>query len=157
MGTKPDVRRGRSVVYTLHAHLVFVPKYRRKVFTYTLLARCEEIMRQVCVDFGSELREFNGEPDHIRQYLWGATSGRPPTSPRPAEEHRWRSSRNTSRTRNNPADRLHARPPVQSIASSRALKGRDSCDSQVNRRTDASVPPYGGIERRETFVWGRTG
>jgi REP element-mobilizing transposase RayT len=29
----PDIRRGRSVVYTLHAHLVFTPKYRRGVFT----------------------------------------------------------------------------------------------------------------------------
>jgi putative transposase len=61
----PDVRRGRSVVYTLHAHLVFTPRYRRGVFTDAILKRCEEIMREVCTDFGAELREFNGERDHV--------------------------------------------------------------------------------------------
>jgi putative transposase len=61
----PDIRRGRTVVYTLHAHLVFTPKYRRKVFDDTMLTRCEEIMRKVCEDFGAELREFNGETDHV--------------------------------------------------------------------------------------------
>ncbi len=61
----PDLRRGRTVVYTLHAHLVFTPKYRRGPFTDEILVRCEEIMRNVCVDFGAELTEFNGESDHV--------------------------------------------------------------------------------------------
>ncbi len=61
----PDIRRGRSVVYTLHAHLVFTPKYRRGPFTDEILGRCEEVMRDVCTDFGAELREFNGERDHV--------------------------------------------------------------------------------------------
>lgn len=61
----PDIRKGRSVVYNLHAHLVFVPKYRRPVFTDEILGRCEEIMRAVCEDFNAELREFNGERDHV--------------------------------------------------------------------------------------------
>jgi putative transposase len=63
----PDIRRGRgrSVVYTLHAHLVFVPKYRRGVFTGEILTRCEEIMAEVCADFRAELTEFNGETDHV--------------------------------------------------------------------------------------------
>jgi putative transposase len=45
--------------------LVFVPKYRRGVFTDDILRRCEEIMRDVCADFRAELREFNGERDHV--------------------------------------------------------------------------------------------
>jgi putative transposase len=61
----PDIRRGRSVVHTLHAHLVFVPKYRRGVFTDEILTRCEEIMREVCEKANAELREFNGERDHV--------------------------------------------------------------------------------------------
>ncbi|MBP5940041.1 IS200/IS605 family transposase [Streptomyces acidiscabies] len=61
----PDLRRGRHVVFDLHAHLVFVTKYRREVFTDEMLARCEEIMREVCLSFGVELREFNGEEDHV--------------------------------------------------------------------------------------------
>jgi putative transposase len=61
----PDIRRGRSVVYNLHVHLVFVTKYRRGPFTDEILARCEEIMRQVCTSLGAELAEFNGETDHV--------------------------------------------------------------------------------------------
>ncbi|MFB9630361.1 IS200/IS605 family transposase [Nonomuraea helvata] len=61
----PDIRRGRTVVYSLHAHLVFTPKYRRGVFTDELLRRCEEIMIEVCDSFGAELVEFNGEHDHV--------------------------------------------------------------------------------------------
>jgi putative transposase len=49
----------------LHAHLVFVPKYRRNVFTDEILTRCEEIMREVCTKANAELREFNGEADHV--------------------------------------------------------------------------------------------
>jgi hypothetical protein len=46
-------------------HLVFVPKYRRNVFTDEILARCEEIVREVCTKANAELREFNGEADHV--------------------------------------------------------------------------------------------
>jgi putative transposase len=45
--------------------LVFTPKHRRGVFTDELLSRCEEIMAEVCDSFGAELREFNGESDHV--------------------------------------------------------------------------------------------
>ncbi|MFZ1947108.1 MAG: transposase, partial [bacterium] len=41
----PDVRRGRSVVWNLHVHLVFITKYRRGVLDDTMLTRCEQIMR----------------------------------------------------------------------------------------------------------------
>lgn len=61
----PNVRRGRSVVSNLHAHLVFTPKYRKAVFTSKLLTTCESAMRKVCDDFGVELTEFNGESDHV--------------------------------------------------------------------------------------------
>ncbi len=30
-----------------------------------MLSRCEQIMREVCADFEVELREFNGEDDHV--------------------------------------------------------------------------------------------
>ncbi|WP_455772741.1 IS200/IS605 family transposase [Streptomyces mirabilis] len=49
----------------MHAHLVFTPKYRRGPFTDEILTRCEEIMRDVCADFGAEPHEFNGEEDHV--------------------------------------------------------------------------------------------
>ncbi|MEV0632992.1 IS200/IS605 family transposase [Nonomuraea wenchangensis] len=65
METAPDIRRGRSVVHSLHAHSVFTPKYWRKVFTDEILRRCEDIMIEVCDSFGAMLVEFNGELDHV--------------------------------------------------------------------------------------------
>jgi len=60
-----DIRTGRHCAFVLHAHLVFVTKYRHKVFTDTHLRRMEEIMRAVCADFECELVEFNGEDNHV--------------------------------------------------------------------------------------------
>ncbi|MEU9331063.1 IS200/IS605 family transposase [Streptomyces canus] len=42
-----------------------VTKYRRVIFNDDMLTRCEAIMRDVCESFGAELREFNGEGDHV--------------------------------------------------------------------------------------------
>ncbi|MFI8513328.1 IS200/IS605 family transposase [Streptomyces sp. NPDC085460] len=59
------MRTGRHVACSLHAHLVFVTKYRRGIFDDAMLKRSEEIMREVCGSFEVELREFNGEADHV--------------------------------------------------------------------------------------------
>ncbi|MFG3698022.1 IS200/IS605 family transposase [Micromonospora sp. NPDC047620] len=61
----PNFRRGRSVVHNLHVHLVFVTKNRRDVLDDAMLARCGHIMADVCAKLGAELREFNGEDDHV--------------------------------------------------------------------------------------------
>src|SRR6266567_2896100 len=60
-----DIRTGRHCVFVLHAHLVFVTKYRHQVFTGAHLDRLEQIMRDVCADFETELAEFNGEANHV--------------------------------------------------------------------------------------------
>ncbi len=46
-------------------HLVFVTKYRRRVFEKRHLERLEEVFRSVCSDFECELVEFNGESEHV--------------------------------------------------------------------------------------------
>jgi putative transposase len=60
-----DVRPGRHGVFALHAHLVFVTKYRHPVFTTIHLDRMAAIMGAVCEDFGCELVEFNGETEQV--------------------------------------------------------------------------------------------
>jgi len=61
----PDIRRGRSVVSHLHVHLIFVTKYRRDVLNGQMLTACERVMGDLCAEMGCELREFNGENDHV--------------------------------------------------------------------------------------------
>ena len=49
----------------LHAHLVFVTKYRRPIFTGMMLTFCEHTMRAVCAELDAELVEFNGKANHV--------------------------------------------------------------------------------------------
>ena len=60
-----DLRRGRTCVFMMHVHLVFVTKYRRRVFTKQILTDLQEIFSHVCHRFQSELVECNGEYDHV--------------------------------------------------------------------------------------------
>ncbi|MBK8896480.1 MAG: IS200/IS605 family transposase [Candidatus Competibacteraceae bacterium] len=60
-----DIRRGRHVVFKLHVHLVFVPRYRRSVFDRDALERLQTMFARVCSDFEAALTDFNGEADHV--------------------------------------------------------------------------------------------
>ena len=62
---KATVRKTRHAVFDVHLHLVFVTKYRAKVFTDELLVECERVMTKVCGDFQVVLEEFKGESDHV--------------------------------------------------------------------------------------------
>ena len=59
-----DIRHGRHCVSALHVHLVFVTKYRRKVFDADALGRLQAIFEKVCRDFEAPLVEMNGEAEH---------------------------------------------------------------------------------------------
>ena len=52
-------------MFLLHAHLVFVTKYRRNVFNNEILLELKKIFSDVCKEFDAELKEFNGESDHV--------------------------------------------------------------------------------------------
>jgi putative transposase len=83
-------RRARHSVSLLHAHLVFVTKYRRPIFTDAMLSLCQHTMRDGCADLDAELVEFNGEattctcscttrpPSRSRRWCTGS-KGAPPT------------------------------------------------------------------------------
>ena len=58
-------RTGRSCLFKNNAHLVFVTKYRRGVFTKEMLDRTKAIMEETCKQMDCELLEFGGEHDHV--------------------------------------------------------------------------------------------
>jgi len=60
-----DIRRGRTCAFALHVHLVFVTKFRRRIFTKQILSDIREIFESVCRDFGAVLVECEGERDHV--------------------------------------------------------------------------------------------
>jgi len=65
MEKSTDLRRGRTCVFLMHVHLVFVTKYRRKVFTKIILQDLQKVFTEVCADFEAELVECDGEDDHV--------------------------------------------------------------------------------------------
>ena len=65
MTNDDSLRKGRHCVFDMHVHLVFVTKYRHKVFEDRHLDRLERIFRDVCESFDCRLEEFNGETDHV--------------------------------------------------------------------------------------------
>lgn len=60
-----EIRTKRHVVFSLHLHLVFITKYRRKVFTKKMFERMQFHFERVCEDFGCTLVECGGERDHV--------------------------------------------------------------------------------------------
>ena len=49
----------------MYVHLVFVTKYRKSIFRAQHLKVMQEVAAKVCHDFGAELRELDGERDHV--------------------------------------------------------------------------------------------
>lgn len=59
------IHTGRHCVFNMHTHLVFVTKYRRKVFEDYMYEKLGNIFRDVCDHFNSILVEIDGEMDHV--------------------------------------------------------------------------------------------
>lgn len=60
-----EYRSGRHCIFLLHAHLVFTPKYRRRVFEGKHIEALRGIFATVCESFDVELSEMDGECDHV--------------------------------------------------------------------------------------------
>lgn len=65
MNLSTDLRRGRTCVFHMHVHLVFVTKYRRRVFTAEIVRALRAIFESICKDFSASLVEMDGEYDHV--------------------------------------------------------------------------------------------
>jgi putative transposase len=57
--------RTRHSVHLLYVHLVFVSKYRRRVFTGEMIEYLRKLFSEVCLEMESTLVEMDGEHDHV--------------------------------------------------------------------------------------------
>ena len=62
---KYKLKSTRHAKYLLHAHLVFTPKYRKKIFTKAHFELMNEVFIDICNKFDAQLVEFDGEEDHV--------------------------------------------------------------------------------------------
>ena len=58
-------RTGRSCVFKIFLHLIFVTRYRRDVLTSEMIDTLKEVYRETCAQMEGELIEFGGEADHV--------------------------------------------------------------------------------------------
>ncbi|EBG6962265.1 IS200/IS605 family transposase [Salmonella enterica subsp. enterica] len=66
---KHKINRSRHAAFLLHVHLVFVTKYRRKILGESHYAAFHQYAAEVCRDFGAELKESNGDVDHVHMLI----------------------------------------------------------------------------------------
>lgn len=58
-------KSNNNVVYSCKYHVVWCPKYRRKVLIGAVETRLKEIIKDVCIEFKSEMIELEIMPDHV--------------------------------------------------------------------------------------------
>ncbi|WP_201380279.1 IS200/IS605 family transposase [Ktedonobacter sp. SOSP1-85] len=58
-------KSNRNVFYSCHYHVVWCPKYRRKVLIGPIETRLKEIIGQVCQECRAEIEELEIMPDHV--------------------------------------------------------------------------------------------
>ena len=60
-----QLQKGSHVVFSIHLHIIFVTKYRRKVLNQPMIEDMKEVFNRVLSANKSSLEECNGEPDHV--------------------------------------------------------------------------------------------
>jgi putative transposase len=58
-----------SIVYSCQYHVIFCPKYRRKVLTDAVAARMKELVLAKQADYGYTVIEMEVMPDHVHLLL----------------------------------------------------------------------------------------
>ncbi len=64
-----NYKSNRNVVYSCKYHIVWCPKYRRKVLVNGVADRLNELIREVCKEIQVEIIEMEIMPDHIHLLL----------------------------------------------------------------------------------------
>jgi putative transposase len=63
MSTK--YKSNNNITYSCKYHVIWCPKYRRKVLIHDVDIRLKEIIKAVCDEFQAELIELEVMPDHV--------------------------------------------------------------------------------------------
>jgi putative transposase len=69
MGAAPRYATNVGAVFSLKYHLVWCPKYRRKVLTAPIDARLKELIVDVAVEHGMIVHSMEVMPDHVHLFV----------------------------------------------------------------------------------------
>ncbi|MDY3114969.1 MAG: IS200/IS605 family transposase [Sutterella sp.] len=59
----------QNIVYSCKYHVVFCPKYRRKVLVGEIETRLKELVRETCAQLNVDLLDMEVMPDHVHLLL----------------------------------------------------------------------------------------
>ena len=62
---KVTYKSNRNICYSCKYHIVWCPKYRKKILTGKVESRLKKIIKEVCQDTKSELIEIECDKDHV--------------------------------------------------------------------------------------------
>lgn len=62
-------RRTAGAVFNLHLHMVWCPKYRRKILTGDIETRLKELLYQKAEELGVEIEGLEIMPDHVHLFV----------------------------------------------------------------------------------------
>ena len=62
-------KSNNNIVYSCKYHVVFCPKYRRKVLVGDVETRLKELIQEICSEFNMDLLEMKVMPDHVHLLL----------------------------------------------------------------------------------------
>ncbi|NJO61899.1 MAG: IS200/IS605 family transposase [Richelia sp. RM2_1_2] len=66
---KKEYKTTRNLVYSCQYHVIFTPKYRRKIFTPPIDKSLKQIFKKVADKFDFEILEQEVMPDHVHLLL----------------------------------------------------------------------------------------
>lgn len=62
-------KKTRHVVYNINYHLVWCPKYRKKILVGKVKELVESTIREICLARGWELISLSIQPDHLHVFI----------------------------------------------------------------------------------------
>jgi putative transposase len=64
-----DYRHGSHTVFTIHLHLVWITKYRKKVLEEAVAYRVREMIRDMCTQEGVDIMAGHVSRDHVHLFV----------------------------------------------------------------------------------------
>ena len=74
---KPRWKKSQTAVYNLSYHLIWCPKYRRKVLTGAVAERLEALIVQKVRELDCSVEELEIMPDHVHLFIKAAPNHAP--------------------------------------------------------------------------------
>lgn len=64
-----EYKSNNNIVYSCKYHVVWCPKYRRKVLVGNIETRLKELIQQTCLEIQADIIEMEIMPDHVHLLL----------------------------------------------------------------------------------------